>query len=64
MNFGLTLEQIRPCVAYVARFFGMGLDFAMPDLSSKYTFHDENGNEITDNVQENYEECLGAATFN
>jgi hypothetical protein len=42
----------------------MGLDFAMPDLSSKYTFHDENGNEITDNVQENYEECLGAATFN
>jgi len=43
----------------------MGLDFTVPDLTLKYTYHDEDGNEIADTVgSQNYEEMLGAQTMN
>jgi hypothetical protein len=34
-------------------------------LTPKFTYHDENGNEIQDAIgAENHEECLGASTYN
>jgi len=48
----------------VARFFGLALDFAVPDLSLRGSYVDENGNEIADASTQNYEELLGAQTFN
>jgi hypothetical protein len=39
----MSLEQIKPCVAYVAQFFGMALEWDVPDLACAYTYIDENG---------------------
>jgi len=66
--FGFNLEQISPSVAYVARFFGMGLDFTEPEVRVEYTYLDAEGQEVTDTQQEPkemiYEELLGIQTYN
>jgi hypothetical protein len=47
----MTLEQIKPSIAYVSQFFGMALEWDVPELACAYSYIDDNGQEQTQQIR-------------